>query len=935
MNSPHRCILLTSLFLGLGLAAPTAGAGVPSLTLSGRVVLPDGSPASGATVAVRAGEAEPPASVQTDRDGRFRISGEFLDDVRLHARSADGSQQTTRLIPVWDVRSVATAPIELKLEPAIAFDVSVIADRRPVEGVRVGAVGMASRVQGLTNTDGKVRLLLPASDRIVALAAWHPERGVCGNQYPNGLPADRAARLVLLPPAPLRIRAVDPEGRPVGGLRLGPLFFAEGSGWAASGKLAEAVVETGADGAATLGWAPRERLKFVDFEIRGTDWKREQTDLGQIGERLVTAHVRRRIRVEGQLMMPSGQSAENLLITGGGFGLGYSGDIPAARARADGSFTLHVPAEYVYLLRVADRAWASDPWSGLIVASETSKPATIAMVVRRATPVRVRVTQGDPPTPIASVRVTVSEVDSMSRVDSRGKVQVLATGVRLWLFTDEHGEAETGLGQGSYLVNLASGRWTEKKRITVSSDQPMTIALHRPWQGERKLIVRLLADGRPYAASPQLVARAWVEQPGGAPETLQPRSVADGAFEVDFDAASVSLFFSDPAHRRSVFREVGVLDPSPTLNLEPMARYGGVLLDARGLPLAGQELRLMFKNGAREPAATTRTDAEGRFQFDAVPTNVPLFVRNRPNRNAASNHTVLADRFFEAGEVRHSDVVRARSATGEHAVEPGRPRLADRIVDTYHAAGVSRMRGLVVMPGDASEESTALTGQILDADRDRTIWSYLPLVLDAAERTTEAATLKQQGWPVPRPKEIVLAVLAGDGTTIATTRIAASPAAEALSTLSAFLKKHEPPKRDAVSLLSAARDEARKTGRRVWVLHGGPRCPPCFRLGRWIDDHHQTLERDFVVAKVMHSLDARAEEVIKQLPVPEGEGIPWYAITEPDGTIVATSHGPLGNIGFPSTFEGLRHFRRMLERSARRLTTAEIDGLIESLSKNP
>jgi hypothetical protein len=935
MVSSRRCILLASLVLVFGLARAAVGADGPSLALTGRIILPDGSPASGATVTVRAGSAESPVSVQTDRNGRFRLSGEFLDDVRLHARSADGAQQTTRLIPVWDVRSVAAAPIELKLEPAIAFDVTVVADRRPVEGASVGALGMASRVQGRTDRDGKVRLLLPASDRIVGLVGWHAKLGVNGNQYADGLPANRAARLVLLPPAPLRIRAVDPEGRPVRRLKLAPLFFAEGAGWAASGKLEEAVAETDADGTATLGWAPLERLKFVDFEIRGSDWKFVRTDLRQLDKRLVTAHVCRRIQVEGKLGIPFGQSPENLLITGYGFGLDHSGDIPAARARADGSFTLHVPAGYSYLLRVADREWASDPWAGLILSSESSKPAAILLPLLRATPVRVRVTQGNPPTPVGSIRVNVDEVDTVSRVDNRGKVQQLATGVRLWLFTDEHGEVETGLGPGSYLVNVQEGRWRGKQRITVSADQPMTIALHRPWNGPRQLTVRLLADGQPYAASPNLVARAWVEQPGGRPETLQPRSVADGSFEVQFDAASVSLFFSDPAHRRSVFREVGVLDPSPTLNMEPMARYAGVLLDARGLPLARQELRLMFKNGAREPAGATRTDAEGRFQFNSVPTNVPLVLRNRPSRNPASDHPVFADRIFEAGEVRQADVVRAGRPVSAPAVEPNRPRLAARITDSYHAAGISRMRALVVMPGDTSDASAALAGQILDANRDPTISAYLPLVVDAAERTTEAATLKQQDWPVPQPKEIVLAVLAGDGATIATTRIAVVPQSSALSATTAFLKQHAPPRRDAVALLTAARDEARKTNRRVWVVHGGPRCPPCFRLGRWIDDHHQTLERDFVIAKVMHSLDARAEDVIKQLHMPEADGIPWHAFTEPDGTILATSHGPLGNIGFPSTFEGRRHFRRMLERSARRLTPADIDGLMESLSKNP
>jgi len=37
-------------------------------------------------------------------------------------------------------------------------------------------------------------------------------------------------------------------------------------------------------------------------------------------------------------------------------------------------------------------------------------------------------------------------------------------------------------------------------------------------------------------------------------------------------------------------------------------------------------------------------------------------------------------------------------------------------------------------------------------------------------------------------------------------------------------------------------------------------------------------------------------------------------------------------MGFPTTVEDLRHLRRMLAGTARKLTAAEVDGLIGSLS---
>ena len=138
--------------------------------------------------------------------------------------------------------------------------------------------------------------------------------------------------------------------------------------------------------------------------------------------------------------------------------------------------------------------------------------------------------------------------------------------------------------------------------------------------------------------------------------------------------------------------------------------------------------------------------------------------------------------------------------------------------------------------------------------------------------------------------------------------------------------------RNARLLLAEARKEAKGSGRRVWILYGGPRCAPCFRLARWMEDHHTSVEKDFVIVKVMDGVDEHVGEVIAELPWIPQDGIPWFAISEPDGTVLATSEGPLGNIGFPDSVEGIRHFRRTLDRTVRRLKSDEVDILVRSLS---
>ena len=63
----------------------------------------------------------------------------------------------------------------------------------------------------------------------------------------------------------------------------------------------------------------------------------------------------------------------------------------------------------------------------------------------------------------------------------------------------------------------------------------------------------------------------------------------------------------------------------------------------------------------------------------------------------------------------------------------------------------------------------------------------------------------------------------------------------------------------------------------------------------------------------MDGIDEHVTEAIAGLPIKEGDGIPWFAITEPDGNVLAISRGPMGNIGFPSSAEEIRHFRQMLD----------------------
>jgi hypothetical protein len=324
---------------------------------------------------------------------------------RLHLSSANGSYQTVLNVPSVATRTVFASPLELTLLPALNHAVTVLSEGRPVMGAHVAAVGTDFHVQGVTGADGKVRLRLPAKVRLSELVAWHPTQGAIGIRDLENRPREGTTELSLLPPAPQTIHVVDLDGHGIGGLELGVSVRPEECDWIVAKHFKQAHVRTDADGTAIVPWAPRAKLQHVEVDILGSDWKVDDTDLKQIAAGITTVHARREQIVQGRLIMPEAADAEGILVTGFGFGPADNGDIPSARARRDGTFHFRIPSEHGYVLGIEDLKWASDPWTGMILGTDSAEPAEIAIKAYPATPFTVRVTRGPQRDPVVNAGI--------------------------------------------------------------------------------------------------------------------------------------------------------------------------------------------------------------------------------------------------------------------------------------------------------------------------------------------------------------------------------------------------------------------------------------------------------------------------------------------------------------------------------------------------
>jgi hypothetical protein len=288
------------------------------------------------------------------------------------------------------------------------------------------------------------------------------------------------------------------------------------------------------------------------------------------------------------------------------------------------------------------------------------------------------------------------------------------------------------------------------------------------------------------------------------------------------------------------------------------------------------------------------------------------------------------------GEHRENGTVvyRSRSATSERASSPPPSPFPERLERFLSHVRVTGMHALVLLEGDASAAVKALTQDATDYDQNPDILKYLPMVLTSEVRARDADALAEQPWPVPEAGEVVLVALSGGGDVLGTERMPARDgllAEASMRLVGEFTTQHAPAVHDARRTFEEAKILAAETDRRVWLVSGGPRCGPCISLALWMSGQRELLERDYVVVKV-GICDVGADEVLQ--PYEPGDGIPWFVILDADGNALITSDGPLGNIGFPSEIESLRHLRGMLDETARRLTEAEKSDLIDTLDVN-
>jgi Thioredoxin-like len=277
------------------------------------------------------------------------------------------------------------------------------------------------------------------------------------------------------------------------------------------------------------------------------------------------------------------------------------------------------------------------------------------------------------------------------------------------------------------------------------------------------------------------------------------------------------------------------------------------------------------------------------------------------------------------------------AAEQRRAVFEAKGTPLERFEGAQRDARLSHQRVLVIFaaPNDAAAEQLFALSRDRDELREmlddfRTLWvSTEGGRLPAAQALAKKLKLELRAGAAP---VLVIADERGEKLAVQDTAGLRKDGKLDGAALRQFLQREAPERLDAEKLLADALARAKKENKRVLVQETATWCGPCWRLSRFLDANRELWEKDYLWIKLDHRWD-HAIDVAKRLRkgIAQG-GIPWTAILDADGKILATSNAKDGqNVGFPSDAAAITHFETMLRTTALRLTPPEIARLAEAL----
>jgi beta-lactamase regulating signal transducer with metallopeptidase domain len=585
--------------------------------VEGVVVDEAGKPVGGATVASLDWRRRP-TQVRTAGDGSFRL---VLDSpsARYHtltATSAGGARQG--IFRYGDTVLPRVARARLVLKPARTMTVRVSdAAGRPVEGAAVGLIAHLHDLlaQGQTNARGVLSLRFPRDAAIHQVVALKPRAGFDYFEnyraWPGSIAAEPPARVALKLDGArsLTVKAVDPAGKPLPGIVLGPWSMRKKGKLSyvnLSGKeLRDVSARTGPDGLARFEWIPPDSEEGItilnmseEYSLPDPPIQESSRPAGTLVARLV-----RNVPIGGKVTLPDGKPAAGLLLQAEGRGGSAHYFRGVVRTKADGTWSLLVYPDQSYLIAVTDEDWAAESRVGVVV--RAGIPARdLDFRLSRGTLLRGRLTVGPDKKPGAGQTITLKE-----QADRDNLIR--------WAETDAGGRYAFRVGPGRYqLSGPAQDRW---QQVTVRGEKALERDFHvdRLPRGILKGVVLVRGEAR----TP--VAGAVVQ--GRTDQLRLYEAIADagGRFEINRLRGRTFLYARNGEGTLAGLARSGEEQDDIQVLVSAAGELRGRITDRGGKPLAGVLVSCRLWVGREDSAEgraslSTQTDEAGRFRLPGI-----------------------------------------------------------------------------------------------------------------------------------------------------------------------------------------------------------------------------------------------------------------------------------------------------------------------------
>ena len=956
--------------------------------IEGVVVDEKGRGEAGVTVRLLTHEDKGQPSVQTDAQGRFQFHVNVQRrSLTILARTADGDRQGYYQFP-YDCNPVRTSWPAARLtmsKPRVIEVLVVDGDRKPVADARVGAVASYEEIDGgRSDQQGNCVLRIPVGATLQSIYAFKSKQGLDYVAFP---PKDMASHdgdpsstsivsprpvLTLAGAKTVRIKLVDPQGRPVAGMWLYPWLFDKQTTYSKHwmtlniAGVAAFHAKTDVDGVAVFDWLPAWNAQGITFWPKRSDSRYVHERItfdSKSGKDELTVQLVHTVPLRGRLQFADGRPAAGIQVSADGAGYNTDGFHESTKTNADGRFEFHANPEQLYMVAVDDSKWAAAARMGIVVHTDTPVD-NVDFRLQPATTIRGRVTLGPDNKPLAKQNMMLLQNGSNNLDPAiKGKLpnpansnHCVQTQMVRWASTDEQGNYAFFVGPGKYVLRGPDN--SPNREFSITAEKSLSFDFHAP-RPDRGLIsgrVVLQQDKTQPVADAEIVGITRVMS---SHADLAVAADRQGRFRAERWLDKMLLHATSKDGKLAGMIEITGDDKDVTIPLQPTTSAEGRLLDEKsGKPLRNREIqygvRIYDLKSDGTPSGcsssrfggTVRTDSDGRFKVAGLMIDakydfdVPDQEGEQPEGRTwqqAGNVTVKNADAIQLGDLKLRPPYHAPTLQEQIDKKFDDSTALDAKLDLALKDAQSAMqRVLIVFADPASDACRQFYLLHFENENCQKAFADYRLVAVNSKRNkaADAASLLKSRFGVQTAdsKQPVLLVVDTNG------KLLASEGTQGISTsgkidpkpLVAFLTSHAPDQPDAKRLLADAMAQADQENKRILIEETGAYCGWCVRLARFLESQHEILNPNYVIVKIDRWRFKNGETVIKRIRGDNGS-IPWMAILDAKGKPLITSDSPKGNIGYPTKPEEIEHFLKMLRTTAQQITPEQLSALQKSL----